>query len=277
MTARTLVLALCAALALGKPVRAEMGPDILVLGDSQLSFGAGVAFTDTLLDMAGRCGLPAGSSVGVVGVRASSPQSWTATTRRGKWSICGKDPKWNANAGAYGALSPGKNPYVQIGRAAPFRFCGEGRAPLTAVFEEEGYTPKLLILFFLGNSAERWAGDMAAARADARALAATLPAGLPCVFMTTAPTYGSKVVKLRQRAQDNFAAALAAEGRRCAFVAGYTPETVAENEGNARNFRRKKSGAVRDPYHPTEAAARRFLSLREGALCQAVAGVMGGG
>jgi hypothetical protein len=46
--------------------------------------------------------------------------------------------------------------------------------------------------------------------------------------------------------------------------------------GNAANFRRKGSGKVKDPYHPTEAAARKFMALQRGALCKAVADQLGG-
>lgn len=269
---RTVAAALVAAL-LGATARAEVSgsPDVLVLGDSQLSFGAGVAFVDFVNRLAGDCGLPVSSKAGVIGVRSSTLLSWTGRTRSAKGPICDLDPKWKVNAGAYGTLSPGENPYVQIGKGGQFQFCQPERSPLQAVFDGGYYRPRLLIMFLLGNATERWAASPAAALQDARAFVADLPPGQPCIFMTSAPPFGEKVVRLRQQAQDNIARAFAATGRRCSFVPGLTPETIRENQGNAANFRRKASGMVKDAFHPTEAAARRFLRLQKTALCRAIA------
>lgn len=70
-------------------------------------------------------------------------------------------------------------------------------------------------------------------------------------------------------AQDNIESAFAVAGRQCGFVRGFTTETIAANLGNAAHFRRGTTGEVRDPYHPTEAAARAFLELKRAALCAA--------
>jgi hypothetical protein len=254
-------------------VRAEVpgSPDILVLGDSQLTFGAGVAFVDLLTQMAGECGLASGATTGVIGVRSSTLASWTGRTESAKGAICRVDPKWKVNAGAYGTLSQGRNPYIQIGRGAQFQFCTSTRSPLEAVFDDGAYNPKLLIMFLMGNATERWAESPKAALQDARAFVADLPQGQPCIFMTSAPPYGEKVVRLRQSAQDNIERAFASLGGRCSFVPGFTNATIAENLGNAANFRRKPSGKVKDPFHPTEAAARQFLKLQRSALCKAIA------
>ncbi|MGQ0564356.1 MAG: SGNH/GDSL hydrolase family protein [Gemmobacter sp.] len=245
-------------------------PDILVLGDSQLSFGAGKAFIALFDALKGDCGLARDATVGVIGVRSSTLQSWTSQGKAAKGAICDVDPKWKVNAGAYGTLSQGENPYVQIGRGDQFQFCSPARSPLEAVFHDGYYRPELVIMFLMGNATERWAGDPEAALQDVRSFLADLPAGQPCIFMTSAPPHGEKTVRLRQRAQDNIAAAFSKAGRQCSFVAGFTPETIRENLGNARNFRRNASGRVKDPYHPTEAAARRFMALRRVALCKAV-------
>jgi hypothetical protein len=255
---------------------AKGAPDVLILGDSQLTFGAGVAFVDLLADMAGSCGLEAGSTTGVIGVRSSAITSWTGTSRTAKGAICDVDPKWKVNAGAYGTLSQGENPYVQIGRRAQFQFCRKGVSPLQAVFADGYYAPDLVIFFLMGNAAERWAGDQNAALQDVRALMADLPKDQPCIFMTSAPPYKEKAVRERQKAQDNIESAFARSGSHCTFVPGFTPATIAENQGNAANFRRNGSGAVKDPYHPTEAGARRFLKLQRPALCRAISKQLGG-
>lgn len=255
---------------------AKGAPDVLILGDSQLTFGAGEAFLDELAGMAGSCGLDADASTGVIGVRSSAVTSWTGVTKSAKGAICDVDPKWKVNAGAYGTLSQGETPYVQIGKGAQFQFCRQGLSPLQAVFDDGYYAPDLVIFFMMGNATDRWSSDPGAALQDVRALIADLPPGQPCVFMTSAPPYKEKAVRDRQQAQDNIEAAFAKAGRQCAFVPGFTPETIAENQGNAANFRRSDSGKVKDPYHPTEAGARRFLKLRRGALCAAIGQQLGG-
>ena len=150
------------------------------------------------------------------------------------------------------------------------QFCQKGVTPFQAMFARGYYMPRLLVMFFLGNATDRWAGNPADAMEDVRRTMHDLPPDLPCIFMTTAPAYDLATVRIRQRAQANIAAAFESEGRRCTFVEGYTPETIAENRGNSANFRRKPSGKVKDPYHPTEAAARQFLALRRGELCRAI-------
>ena len=159
---------------------------------------------------------------------------------------------------------------MQIGQGPRYQFCTAGNSPLQAVFDEGYYTPDLMIMMLMGNAADRWADSPDAAFQDPRAFTADLPAGQPCIFMTSAPPYGEKVVKLRQRAQDNIENAFEKLGV-CSFVPGFTAATIAENLGNPANFRRKPSGSVKDPFHPTEAAARRFLRLQRGALCKAIA------
>jgi hypothetical protein len=246
-------------------------PDILVLGDSQLSFGAGAAFVDLFDQMRGDCGLARDATVGVIGVRSSTLQSWTSQREVAKGAICDVDPKWKVNAGVYGTLAQRGSPYVQIGQGAQFQFCQPDRSPLEAVFHDGYYQPKLVLMFLMGNAADRWAGSPDAALQDVRSFLADLPEGQPCIFMTSAPPYREAAVRLRQAAQDNIAAAFATAGGRCSFVAGLTAETVAENMGNAANFRRGASGKVKDANHPTEAAARRFMALRRDAICRAVA------
>jgi hypothetical protein len=265
--------ALLLGLCLAQTGKAEVrgSPDVLVLGDSQLSFGAGKAFVALFDMLKGDCGLAPNTTVGVIGVRSSSLLSWTSQRTSAKGAICDIDPKWKVNAGVFGSLSQGESPYVQIGQGEQFQFCSPDRSPLKAVFHDGYYRPELLIMFLMGNSTDRWAESPAAALQDVQSFVADLPKNQPCIFMTSAPPYGEKTVRLRQKAQENIEAAFAKAGRQCSFIPGLTPETVAENLGNSANFRRNAAGKVKDPVHPTEAAAGKFLALQRDALCKAIA------
>jgi hypothetical protein len=255
------------------PVRANErfeNPDVLVLGDSQLSFGAGVAFVEFFKKNGAACGLPKAASIGVIGVRSSQLVAWTARDAVGKKSICDVDPKWKVNAGSFGVINKTNNKYVQIGQGDAYQFCKPGLSPFQAMFTEGYYNPKLLVLFILGNATERWANSEAEALNDVRRTVRDLPDGMPCIFMTTAPAYTQKVVTQRKQAQDNVEKAFAKVGKRCSFVRGYTDATISANLGNPANFRRKPDGSVKDPYHPTEDSARQFLSLIKNDFCKAI-------
>jgi hypothetical protein len=266
------VSALLLSLASGGHSRAQekfQSPDIFVLGDSQLSFGAGVAFIEFLNKNGKACGLNPNWSIGVLGVRSSSLRAWTAKDGPGKKAICDVDPKWKVNAGSFGVINKTGNKYVQIGQGDAYQFCQAGQSPFQSMFGGGYYNPKIFVMAFLGNATERWANSEADALIDVKAAMQDIPADLPCIFMTTAPGYTAKINGERQRAQNNIEKAFKTAGKRCTFVQGYTPETIATNQGNATKFRLKPDGTVKDPYHPTEDSAREFLSLIRGSLCNA--------
>ena len=255
-------------------------PDILVLGDSQISFGAGPALVDFLGDLDGHCKpnrrqktllkkLGQGE-VGVIGVRSTSLHSWTARGGAAKGSICDVDPKWKVNAGSYGVVNKTKNQFVQIGQGRNYQFCAAGKSPFETMFNPSYYDPKLLILTFLGNATKRWQTQPELAARDVRLTTQQLPKGMPCVFMTTAPAYRPDISAQRFEAQQNLRTAMARQGNRCVFVEGLTPETMAGNHGNKKFFRLRKSGTVKDPYHPNERGARHHLKLVGSELCEAI-------
>ncbi len=244
-------------------------PDVLVLGDSQLSFGAGVAFIEFLKKNGKACGLNPNWSVGVLGVRSSSLRAWSAKDGGGKKAICDVDPKWKVNAGSFGVINKTGNKYVQIGQGDAYQFCEAGKSPFQSMFAGGYYNPKIFVMAFLGNATERWANSEADALVDVNKAMQDIPSDLPCIFMTTAPGYTPKINSERQRAQDNIEKAFKSAGKRCSFVQGYTPATIAANQGVAGKFRLKPDGTVKDPYHPTENSAREFLSLIKGPLCNA--------
>ena len=280
-----LLTSVVAILAVGAGVHAAIAdgfksPDILVLGDSQLSFGSGPVFLEFFENIKTHCAPNESQlrnleqlgemSVGVIGVRSTSLHSWVARKGRSKGSICDVDPKWKVNAGTFGIINTTKNRYVQIGKGPDYQFCQKNESPFEAMFKEGYYNPKLLIMSFLGNSAHRWARNKKNALKDVERTMQQIPPDVPCIFMTTAPSYRKKTVDLRLRAQKNVKYAFMKNGSRCSFVEGFTPETIAANQGNRMFFRLSKSGKVKDPFHPNSKGARKFFSVGMKNICQAI-------
>jgi hypothetical protein len=243
-TLRAALLGVSLALPLTAQAEEFVSPDILILGDSQISFGSGPAFLEFFKDLKQHCQPnPKQASalkrlgemkVGVIGVRSTSIHSWTARSGRRKDTICKVDRKWRVNAGTYGFINMTKNKYVQIGKGREYQFCAPKKSAFEHMFREDYYDPKLLLMSFLGNSARRWAESEEAAIEDVTAMMAQLPPDMPCVFMTTAPAYKKRIVDLRLRAQENLMKAFEKTGARCSFVPGATPETVLANQGNKK-------------------------------------------
>ncbi|NKB52884.1 MAG: SGNH/GDSL hydrolase family protein [Rhizobiaceae bacterium] len=255
-------------------------PAILVLGDSQLAFGSGPVFLNFFSDIKHSCMPKTGQveslkklgdmSVGIIGVRSTSLASWAARKGRSKDKVCKVDRKWKSNAATFGIVNSTNNKYVQIGKGREYQFCKKGKSPFEVMFAKDYYKPKLLILSFLGNSAHRWAGNRQSALRDVEKTMMQLPQGVPCIFMTTAPTYKKKTVDLRLKAQENVKYAFMKNSSRCSFVEGFTKQTVAANLGNKSHFKQRKSGRVKDPFHPNRKAAEKFFSVETDRICKAV-------
>lgn len=255
-------------------------PDILVLGDSQIAFRSGPAYLSFFNNLDRYCSPNEEQSVllnklgrrkvGVIGVRSSTLSSWTGRSNKEKKRICYVDPKWKVNAGTYGVINRPKKKYVQIGQGKQYQFCKKDLSPFEALFQKGNYAPKLLILSFLGNSAKNWAEHPKTAIVDVQKTIEQLPDNLPCVYMTTAPPYIQRSVDIRLKAQKNLKAAFKKVDDRCSFVEGLNPKTIAANIDNKRHFRLKKSGEVKDPYHPNERGARKFFSLQKNRICTAL-------
>ncbi|MGI9426586.1 MAG: SGNH/GDSL hydrolase family protein [Hyphomicrobiaceae bacterium] len=254
--------------------------DILVIGDSQLSFGAGPVletFFRTLPQQCARITNPSaepdtltGLSFAMIGARSTSLQSWV-TRRTPAWrQLCRKDKTHGVNASTWGTLAQPKMRYVQIGEGARFQFCKRRHTPLQALTSTGGYRPKVIIWFLGGNGAGRLAGSTKSTRSDVDRLVTQLRSDVGCVVMTTVPVYSRRLNRTRLKAQANLKAALAAHGRRCSFVAGFTPATIKLVQGQARYFRRRRSGTVKDPFHPSEAATRKVFALMKPQLCRAL-------
>ncbi len=264
------------------PVLAQdfVSPEILILGDSQISFGSGPAFLEFFTDIKEHCHPDPQQAqdlqslgemrVSVIGVRSTSIGSWIARGGAAKDTICEEDRTWRVNAGTYGFLNTSGNQYVQIGQGEQYQFCAPEKSAFEEMFREDYYNPRLLLMSFLGNSARRWADNPDAAIRDVEEMMRQLPSDTPCIFMTTAPAYTAEIVELRLRAQESLMAAFEATNSRCSFVPGATPETVAANQGNRHYFRLNDRGLVRDPYHPNQRAAENFFALEMDSICNAI-------
>ncbi|MEO0730685.1 MAG: hypothetical protein AAFY64_09910 [Pseudomonadota bacterium] len=252
--------------------------DIMILGDSQLSFGSGEAFLRFFTNLPKSCAgtglsrsaldLMADKTVGIMGVRSTGLHTWLSKTRRGKRMICVKDPTGLVNASAYGAARQ-KQKWVQVGESPKHRFCKPGRSALSELTRPNALRAKLMIFNFLGLSAARWR-DRKRLAADLAELNRQLPAETGCLLLTTAPTYRADINAPRLRAQKHLKALLGDGRQRCSYVPGLTSRTVTAMQGNRALYYKHKNGRVKDPYHPNDAGAATFLRLRKRAICSAV-------
>ncbi len=265
------------------PVRsgAQSGTDIMVLGDSQISFGAGEVYLKFFENLEQQClGTDVSAATlsklgdqrtAALGVRSTSLHSWVARKGAPKGTICDVDKKYGVNAGVYGLGGNPKRKFVQVGRDTGVRFCRPDQSAFEGLFREDASDPKLLILAFLGNAAERWTDDPSLAAQDVRRTLEQVPTDVPCVFMSTVPVYSKKTNDLRMKAQTEIVKAFQKSGGRCEVVEGFSAETRNVIEGHAKFFKRNSAGRVTDPHHPSPAATRMFVDLNRAALCNAIA------
>ncbi len=254
--------------------------EILVLGDSQISFGAGPTLSAFFSDLPNQCRDVAESDqqidllrrkrFSMIGTRSTSIQSWVTQQGRPWELLCHKDKRWGVNASAWGAVKPDKRRYVQIGEGELFQFCQPDRPPIQNLFAAGYYRPELLMIFVGGNGAGRLARNPNLAQQDVDQLVKDVPQGLGCLFMMTAPVYQTAQNDRRLAAQTNLRAAFSKHSGRCSFVDGHTPATRAAIEGQAQYFRRDDAGKVKDPYHANKDAGAAFLNLRRKSLCRAL-------
>ena len=255
-------------------------PDILVLGDSQLSFGGGPVLSDFFKNFAANCASSVSDKAalskvaqarwGMLGPRSTSIQSWITRGTPAWKQLCRKDKRFGVNASVWGALKTTKRRFIQVGEGRNFQFCGRGATPLQAMFRPGYYRPDIVMFFIGGNGAGRLARSRKAAKQDVSRFIATLPNGTGCIYMMTVPTFTKKRNRTRLRAQKNLEAAFASHGGRCSFVRSYSQQTLSMIEGKARYFRRRKSGRVKDPFHPDKIATRKFLEANKAQLCRAI-------
>ena len=256
-------------------------PEIFVLGDSQFLFGSGPAFQDFFSNLDEHCSTDPdfkrnvktlkNASTGVLGVRSTSLNSWVSRDDESKKRICTVDPNWHINASLFGSIKFSDERFLQIGQKEPFRLCKQNRSAFEVMFEKQYFNPKLFVMYFLGNSANRWAESQADATADALAALQQIPNDMSCIFMTTAPPHRQNMVETRFKGQENLKRAFKEVGNHCTFVDGMTPETIMANVGNDNHFKfNVEAGKVKDVFHPNANGAKRFLALKKTDICQAV-------
>ena len=257
-------------------------PDILVLGDSQISFGAGREYLEFFQDLPQRCGVSVQQlaalgqrETAAIGVRSTSLASWTARDGNAKGTICDVDERFGVNAGSYGIQGNDNLSFIQIGQGVDYQFCTPEKSPFEAAFAPGNYDPKLLILTFLGNAEDRWADNPAAAAQDVRNTLSQIPSDTPCIFLTSVPVFEQGTNDRRMQAQTNIINAFENAGGHCQPVAGFTRETRAAIEGQLDFFRQRDDGSLADPFHPRPAATRLFLDLNAPQLCDAVLNALG--
>ncbi len=254
-------------------------PKILMLGDSQLSFGAGEVVLDFFDNLKMRCDDIVDQTMlldelqkmrtTLIGARSSSLQPWTTT---GGWAydkLCKKDKTWGVNASIWGHGRKENVPYVQIGEHKDYQFCKSGKTPIQALFEA-GYNPNLLIFNILGNNAKRWANNPKSADMDVMKFIEQTPAHIPCIYMTTLPIHTKRRNTQRFKAQEAIRAAFSKAGNRCVFVQTLDKKTISLVQGHNKYFKRKKNGRVKDPFHPQKAAARKVYQLKNTEICKAI-------
>lgn len=264
--------------------RAQTKPDILVLGDSQISFGAGQVFVKYFKNLQNNCagtGLNrnAISKLGkrdlvAVGVRSTSLHSWTARSGAGKNTICDIDKKYGVNAGVFSTRNPTKAKFVQIGQTRGFDYCEPNKSAFEGLFSNPASAPKLLVLNFLGNAESRWAGSQSAANADVATTLAQIPKTVPCIILTTAPVFSKSTNDKRMAAQTSLERAVAKSGGHCQLVKGFSAQSRAAIEGKPQFFKRNAAGKVTDPHHPNVQAVSHFMDAASPAMCSALATVL---
>lgn len=259
---------------------AQTKSDILVLGDSQISFGAGEVYLDFFHNIERNCantlskaqlnGLGQRRTL-AVGVRSTSLDSWVARDGEAKDTICEVDKNYGVNAGVYGIGGRSDRKFIQIGKEPGFQYCQKDKSAFEGVFDDPANTPKLLVLNFLGNAGKRWSESQIVTDMDVRRTLRQLPEGGPCIVLTTAPVFEKSTNNIRMSAQSKLAIALAKAPGRCQLVKGFTLATRRAIEGKPRFFRRDENGNVVDPHHPSKAAIKQLMTLISPKLCKAIA------
>ncbi|MEP1768222.1 MAG: SGNH/GDSL hydrolase family protein [Sulfitobacter sp.] len=262
---------------------AQTKSDILVIGDSQISFGAGEVYLDFFNNIERNCanvlshaqieGLGQRRTL-AVGVRSTSLHSWVARDGKAKDTICEVDKKYGVNAGVYGIGGGSDRKFIQVGKEPGFQYCHKNKSAFEGVFDDPANTPKLLVLNFLGNAEKRWSESQSVTDTDVRQTLQQLPDGIPCIVLTTAPVFEKTTNDKRMDAQRRLAKALRKAPGRCQLVEGFTPKTRRAIEGKPRFFRRNKDGKVVDPHHPSKAAIKQLIELTSPKLCRAIATVL---
>lgn len=250
--------------------------DIVVIGDSQISVGSGRPMSRFFGNLAAACAPHVeiaghrkalrNRSFGMLGIRATSLQSWTTTSGSAWNQLCRRDRRFGVNGTGWGTLKS-RRFSIQVGRGAKYQFCSRRRYPIANMFAPGYYRPKVVVFYIGGQGAGRLAGNPARARRDVDRIIAALPRGTRCIHMPTVPIYSARRNRTRARAFRNIKAAFDRHPNRCATIAGFTPGAIGLTQGRRRFF---QYGRRFDQWHPNRTASARYLQRVRPALCRAL-------
>lgn len=260
-------------------------PDILVLGDSQLSIGSARPMQNFFRNFETVCKPHVNDTTilkrvakmrtTMIGVRAGTLQSWVLPSGNYWNRLCRTPRRVKLNASVRGHNSPRGRTYVKIGKGQSFQFCKPRTPALRLMLRKGYYQPRLVLFYTMGSGAWRMAAENGrGANEDVRALSRLLPKQTRCVVMPTAPIYKAQGNRVRVKAQANLVRAFNAQGNRCQVITSLRPETINRIQGKARHFKRRANGRVRDPWHPSAAATEGFFQANRRAMCRAVASAL---
>lgn len=265
--------------------------DVFVLGDSQILFNGGEAYLNFFLELNTLCAPSdrkvfqatanlerlTSANVGVLGVRGAGINSWVSQEGPEKDKICIPQKTWPVNARGFGRLRTEKKKFLQIGKHVHYPLCEAGQSPLEALFKTVEIKPKLFVIAMTGKRARFWSKKPELADSDARRLAAQIPVDVPCIYMTTAPTYRKRENDWRTHGQNHFFNALKKHGTTCGLVSGYQPKTIAAFQGNKTYFKTGEDGKVEDAFHSNPTGQEAFLGLVAEDVCGVIGGIYGVG
>ena len=260
-------------------------PDLLVIGDSQILFRGGPAYTDHFSKLAETCSalIPErtndfkthfAGAVGVAGIRAASINSWLAREGKEKDALCVPEKSWPQNTRGFGVLHTPEQKFYQTGNDGAYPLCKPNQSPIETMFKDIAIKPKLLVFAILGGYAKNWAKDETLAHQHAAELATQVPENTPCLYLATAPSFSENHNSHRREGQDHFFDGIQKAPGACLPVKGLTGETISAFQGNSKFYKTRDDGTVRDVFHPNDLGIRTFLNKVSPAICHALVSIM---
>ena len=208
----------------------------------------------------------------MLGVRSTSLQSWISRKTPAWRQLCRKDKRHGVNASVWGTLKMGRRRFVQVGEGRKFQFC---KSASHAAAGDAGHR----LLHAARGDVFRWRQWRRSPRRQRQQrpsrTSTDLMQQLPSSGRLSVHDHGSRLHPAPQSCAAQSATtswrrhlpSTAAVARSCRVSPLRRCSAI---EGRNHYFRRRRSGAVKDPFHPDKRATGRFLTLRRQALCRAL-------